>query len=58
MGGHMGNANLTVRNLQLVRIDPESGYLLVKGAVPGPVNGEIVILKTKKGVRAPKYKTG
>jgi len=58
MSGHMGAANLTVRNLQLVRIDAENGYLLVKGAVPGPVNGEIVIQKTKKGVRVPKYKHG
>lgn len=58
MSGHMGSANLTVRNLQLVRIDVENGYLLVKGAVPGPINGEIVIQKTKKGVRAPKYTTG
>ncbi|GJM44028.1 MAG: 50S ribosomal protein L3 [Gemmatimonadota bacterium] len=58
MAGHMGNRKLTVRNLKIVRVDPENGYLLVRGAVPGPVNGEIVISKTKKGVRVPKYKTG
>jgi large subunit ribosomal protein L3 len=58
MGGQMGNEYLTVRNLQLVRIDAENGCLLVKGAVPGPVNGEIVIRKTRKGVRVPKYKVG
>ncbi len=58
MAGHMGHRKLTVRNLELVRIDAENGYLLIKGAVPGPVNGEIEIRKTKKGVRVPKYQTG
>ncbi len=58
MSGHMGNRKMTVRNLELVRIDAENGYLLIKGAVPGPINGEIMIRKTKKGVRVPKYKTG
>jgi large subunit ribosomal protein L3 len=58
MAGHMGHRKLTVRNLELVRIDPENGYLLVRGAVPGPINGEIEIRKTKKGVRIPKYQTG
>ena len=58
MSGHMGNRKLTVRNLELVRVDPENGYLLVRGAVPGPVNGEVVLTKTKKGVRVPKYQAG
>lgn len=58
MSGHMGAASVTVRNLELVKIDAENGFVLVKGAVPGPINGEIVITKTKKGVRVPKYKTG
>ena len=53
MSGQMGNKKVTVRNLEIVRIDAENGYFLVKGAVPGPVNGEIVISKTKKGFRAP-----
>jgi len=58
MGGHMGHRNLTVRNLQLVRIDAENHYVLVRGAVPGPINGEILIRKTTKGVRVPKYASG
>ncbi|MCA9751805.1 MAG: 50S ribosomal protein L3 [Gemmatimonadetes bacterium] len=58
MSGHMGDRNVTVRNLVLVRVDPENGYLLVRGAVPGPINGEVVLRKTKKGVRVPKYKVG
>lgn len=55
MSGHMGSKAVTVRNLELVRIDEENNYILVRGAVPGPVNGEVVIRKTKKGVRVPKY---
>ena len=55
MSGQMGNRFLTVRNLELVRIDAENHYLLLRGAVPGPINGEVVIQKTKKGVRVAKY---
>jgi large subunit ribosomal protein L3 len=51
MAGHMGNRRVTARNLELVRIDAENRFLLVRGAVPGPMNGELVVLKTKKGVR-------
>jgi large subunit ribosomal protein L3 len=58
MPGHMGHETLTARNLELVRIDVENRYLLVKGAVPGPVNGEVVVTKTKKGVRTPKHEQG
>ena len=35
MGGHMGNEQVTVRNLQGRRVDTEDNVLLVKGAVPG-----------------------
>ncbi|MGQ0720680.1 MAG: 50S ribosomal protein L3 [Candidatus Eiseniibacteriota bacterium] len=57
MAGHMGDRNVTVRNLELVQIDAEAGYILVKGAVPGPMNGDVRIVKTKKGVRLAKYKS-
>jgi len=57
MPGHMGDRNVTVRNLELVRIDEENNYILVRGAVPGPMNSEVVVRKTKKGVRVPKYKS-
>jgi len=56
--GHMGDRNVTVRNLQVVRIDSENHILLVRGAVPGAFNAEVLVRKTKKGVRVPKYKTG
>jgi large subunit ribosomal protein L3 len=54
--GHMGDRNVTVRNLVVVRIDPENHILLVRGAVPGAFNAEVLVRKTKKGVRVPKYK--
>jgi len=57
MSGHLGARTVTTRNLVLVRIDEENGYVLVRGSVPGPVNGEVLIRKTKKGVRVPKYKS-
>jgi large subunit ribosomal protein L3 len=50
MAGHMGAANVTVQNLQVVAIRPEENVILVKGAVPGAINGFVVIKKAlKKG---------
>ena len=43
--GHYGNTRLTVRNLKIVRVDTERGYLFVKGAVPGPTNGLVTVSK-------------
>jgi large subunit ribosomal protein L3 len=46
MPGRMGNEKSTSRNLDLVRIDKENGLLLVRGAVPGPNGGYVVIKQT------------
>lgn len=46
--GHMGAARITVQNLQVVKVDPENNFLLVKGAVPGNKSGYLVIKKAKK----------
>jgi len=43
MAGHMGAEQVTVRNLEVARIDAENHLLLVKGAVPGPKGGYLVI---------------
>ena len=43
--GHMGNVNLTIKNLEVVGVDPEQHVLLVRGAIPGPPNGVVTILK-------------
>ena len=45
MPGRMGNARVTVRNLTVVGIYPDSNLLLVRGAVPGPKNGIVRIVK-------------
>lgn len=43
MAGHMGDERVTVKNLKLVRIDPEQNLMLVKGAVPGGKNALVQI---------------
>jgi len=45
MPGHMGQLQVTMQNLQLVKILPEKNLLLVKGAIPG-ANGDDVIVRT------------
>ena len=45
MGGHMGDAQITVRNLKVIRVDAENNLLLVEGSVPGGPNGVVVIRK-------------
>ena len=46
--GHMGHATVTVRNLQVVQVDPTNNLLLIRGAVPGPNGGYITIRQTNK----------
>jgi large subunit ribosomal protein L3 len=46
MAGHYGAARITVRNLELVRIDAENGLLVIRGAVPGPNGGYLIIRET------------
>jgi large subunit ribosomal protein L3 len=45
MAGRMGNRRVTVRNLEVLKVLPDHNLLLVKGAVPGPVNGLVEIVK-------------
>jgi large subunit ribosomal protein L3 len=47
MGGHMGTARVTVRNLEIVEVDTEDNVLLVKGAVPGPNGGYVMVRRSK-----------
>ena len=46
--GQYGNARTTVRNLKVVRIDPTNNLLLIRGAVPGPNGGFLMIRQTNK----------
>lgn len=48
MSGQYGNTRVTTRNLKLVRIDKENNLLLVRGAIPGPNGGYVVIKETNK----------
>lgn len=46
--GQYGNARVTIRNLNVVRIDPENNILLVQGSVPGPNGGLVIVRPTNK----------
>jgi large subunit ribosomal protein L3 len=46
--GQFGNARSTVRNLEVVKIDPANNLLLLKGAIPGPNGGYLTIRQTNK----------
>lgn len=48
MPGRHGNAQITVRNLSIVRIDTENNIILVKGGIPGPNGGLVMIRPTNK----------
>lgn len=43
MAGHMGNRRVTTKNHSLVAIDEEKDLLMVKGAVPGPAGGYVIV---------------
>jgi large subunit ribosomal protein L3 len=48
MPGHMGNEQVTARNLEVIKVDSEKNIMLVKGAVPGAKNGILMIKKSGK----------
>ncbi len=48
MPGHAGSVQVTVRNLEIVKVDPEKNLILVKGAIPGPKKGLVTIKETTK----------
>lgn len=49
--GHMGNVKVTVQNLDVVKVDAEKDLLLIKGSVPGPKGGLLIIKETVKAGR-------
>ena len=51
MSGHMGNQQVTVRNLRVLGVDKDENLLVVEGSVPGPRGGYVVIIKAKKPPR-------
>src|SRR5271155_4491643 len=48
MAGHLGTDQVTVRNLEIVEIDSEENVLMVKGAVPGPNGGYVLVRRAKR----------
>ena len=48
MPGHYGVERVTVQNLEIVRVDAERNLLLIKGAVPGPNGGLLLVRNTCK----------
>jgi len=54
MAGHMGHERVTVQNLEVVRVDLDRNLLLVKGSVPGPNKGLVIVRKAIKGLQASK----
>ena len=51
MAGHMGGVQVTVQNLEIVRVDAENNLILVKGAVPGPKKSLVTLKETTKSGR-------
>ncbi len=48
MAGHYGTENVTIRNLLVARLDSENNLILVRGAIPGPIGGYVVIRQSNK----------
>lgn len=48
MPGHMGAVKTTTQNLEIVRVDADRNLILIKGAVPGPKKGLVIIKNTVK----------
>ena len=53
MAGQYGHENVTILNLEVVKVDAGKNVLLLKGAVPGPKNGLVAV---RESVKAPKQK--
>jgi large subunit ribosomal protein L3 len=51
MAGHMGDRNVTVQHLEVLRVDPERNLLFVRGAVPGAYKGLLVIRPSRRQPR-------
>jgi large subunit ribosomal protein L3 len=47
MAGRMGGKRITVKNLDVIKVDKDRDMLIVKGAVPGPNGGYVIIRKSR-----------
>jgi large subunit ribosomal protein L3 len=48
MSGRYGNTRVTARNLQVVKVDPENHLLVLRGAIPGPNGGLVIVQQTNR----------
>jgi len=48
MPGHMGNANVSVQNMEVLKVDAEKGLLFIRGGVPGPRGAWLIVRKAVK----------
>jgi large subunit ribosomal protein L3 len=48
-GGRMGGERITVKNLQVVKVDDEQHLLFIRGAVPGAPDGYVAVRRAKRG---------
>lgn len=52
MPGQMGGLTTTNQNLEIIKVDTENNYLLIKGNIPGPKRGFVVVKSTVKRVKS------
>ncbi|ASP28712.1 50S ribosomal protein L3 [Spiroplasma corruscae] len=52
MAGHLGHEQVTIQNLEIIKIDTDKNVVLVKGSVPGPRKSFVVIRENAKGKKA------
>jgi large subunit ribosomal protein L3 len=48
MGGQMGSAQVTVRNLEIVDVNTEDNVIAIKGAIPGPKGSYVVVKRSRR----------
>lgn len=48
MAGHMGHERVTVQNLEVVKVDAENNLIAIRGAIPGPKGGVVILSDSKK----------
>ena len=48
MAGHLGSERVTVQNLSVVKVDSENNLIAIKGSIPGPKGGIVVIADSVK----------
>ncbi len=48
MAGHMGAERVTIQNLEVVKVDAENNLIAIKGAIPGPKGGLVIVTDSKK----------